>query len=444
MPAIVNALRYTRDPLGFYPRLRERYGDIFRVSFPDFRDLVFLADPELVKQLFTGDPRALHAGEANATVLEPAVGRLSVLVLDDDAHMRERKLLLPAFHGRALEGYRDTIQQAIERDIATWPVGEPFALHEHMQSVTLEVILRAVYGIRDPQRFAAAARVIGEFGRRSDALMLPRALRRDLGRFSPWRRFTDARGAIDRLVADELEVRRTETQDTERDDVLALLLRAHREDGSAMSDAALRDELVTVVGAGHETTATALTWAIERLLRHPAVLDRLRASLRAGETDYLDAVIKETLRVRPVVADVARKLTAPTRIGDYDLPAGTLVLALVAALHFREDLYPDAAAFRPERFLDGGATGTYTWIPFGGGVRRCLGAAFAQEEMRIVLREIVLRADLRAPAAADEPARMRNVTLAPRDGGRVLLAGPLAPAPEPAPAPAAAAAVSPR
>ena len=431
-PAFVNAARYTRDPLGFYPRMRARHGDLFRLSFPDFPDLVCVAGPELVKQLFTGDPGVLHAGEANATILEPAVGPASVLVLDDEAHLRERKLLLPAFHGRTLERHRTTIREAVARDLETWPVGRPFALHPHMQSITLEVILRAVFGLRDPARFAAAARVVGAFGERSDALMLPRILRRDLGRRSPWRRFLAAREAIDALVREELELRRTEAAGTERDDVLALLLRAHHEDGTALGAAALRDELVTVVGAGHETTATALTWALERLLRHPAALARLRASLAAGEGDYLDAVIKETLRVRPVLADVGRRLTAPLPLGGHVLPAGTLVLVAITAMHAREDLYPDAGAFRPERFLDGGdAGGTYTWIPFGGGVRRCLGAAFAQEEMRIVLREIVLRAPLRAADPRDEPARMRNVTLAPGHGGRVVLAAPVGGQPHP-------------
>jgi cytochrome P450 len=420
-PAALNSLRYVRDPLGFYPRLRERYGDVFRVSFPDFRDLVYLADPDLIRELFTGDPGQLHAGEANATILAPAVGASSVLVLDDDAHLRERKLLLPAFHGRALDGYRTAIREAAARDLATWPEGRAFALHPHMRSVTLEVILRAVFGIHDAARFAEAATVVGAFAARSDALMLPAALRRDLGPRSPWRRFLAARDALDALVAEELALRRREGDDADRDDVLALLLRSRHDDGRPMTDAELRDELVTVVGAGHETTATALTWAMERLVRHPAVLMRLRQEVEAGETAYLDAVIKETLRVRPVVSDVARRLTAPLEIGGYVLPAGTLVLAVITAVHAREDLYPDAGAFRPERFLEDDAPGGYAWIPFGGGVRRCLGAAFAQEEMRIVLREIVLHADVAPASARAERARMRNVTLAPRHGGRVVL-----------------------
>ena len=419
-PAPLNALRYVRDPLGLFPRLRRRHGDVFRVSFPGYKDIVYLADPVLVRELFTGDPARLHAGEANATVLEPAVGPASVLVLDDARHLEERKLLLPAFHGRALDGHRAVFAEAAARDLATWPVGRPFALHEHMRSITLEVILRAVFGVRDPARLARASVVIGAFSKRSDALNLPGFLRRDLGRRSPWARFLRARAALDAFVRDELALRRADPEAETHDDVLSLLLRARFDDGRALTDDELRDELVTVVGAGHETTATALTWALERLMRHPAALDRLRATLAEGDTAYLDAVIRETLRVRPVIADVGRLLKAPLEIAGYRLPEGTMLLASITGIHFREDLYPDPWAFRPERFLEGQPS-TYMWIPFGGGVRRCLGAAFAQEEMRVVLREIVARADLRPDGAADERPRLRNVTLTPHRGGRAVL-----------------------
>jgi cytochrome P450 family 135 len=419
VPALVNAVRYARDPLRFFPRLRERYGDIFTVSFPDFRRVVYLAEPSLVRELFTGDPAQLHAGEANATILEPAVGPRSVLTLDDDEHMRQRKLLLPPFHGKAVERYREIIRAAARRDLATWPVGEPFAIRPHTQSITLEVILRAVYGLNDPERFARARQVIGDFARGSDALLLPAFLHR--GRRGPWGRFVRSRDALDALVYEEIALRRAQSDGDGRDDVLSLLMRAQHDDGSPLSDRELRDELVTVVGAGHETTATALAWAVERLVRHPEAMARLSAD---EDGSYTDAVIRETLRVRPVIVDVARKLTAPLSIGGYELPAGTLVLASITGLHAREDLYPDAGAFRPERFL-GEPVGTYTWIPFGGGVRRCLGAAFAQEEMRIVLREIATRAQLRPARADDERPRMRNVTIAPEHEARVVLERPL-------------------
>jgi cytochrome P450 len=421
VPALLNGLRYARDPLGFFPRVRERYGDIFTVSFPDFRDVVYLAGPSLVRELFTGDPAQLHAGEANATLLEPAVGPSSVLTLDDEEHLRQRKLLLPPFHGKAVERYREIIRAAAQRDLATWPVGQPFGIRPHTQSITLEVILRAVYGLNDPARFARAAQVIGEFAERSNALLLPSFMRR--GRRGPWGRFLRSRDALDALVYEELALRRAQANgDDGGDDVLSLLMRAQHDDGSPLSDRELRDELVTIVGAGHETTATALAWAIERLVRHPDALARLRDD---EDGSYTDAVIRETLRVRPVIVDVARKLTSPLSVGGYELPAGTLVLASITGLHAREDLYPDAEAFRPERFL-GEPPGTYTWIPFGGGVRRCLGAAFAQEEMRIVLQEIATRTELRPARAASERPRMRNVTVAPQHDARVVLESPVA------------------
>jgi cytochrome P450 len=425
VPPLVNALRYARDPLRFFPRLRERYGDLFTVSFPDFRKVVYLAEPSLVRELFTGDPAQLHAGEANATILEPAVGPRSVLTLDEDEHMRQRKLLLPPFHGKAVERYREIIRAAARRDLETWPVGEPFGIRPHTQSITLDVILRAVYGLDDPVRFQRAHGVIGTFAKRSDALLLPSFMKR--GSRGPWARFIRSREALDALVYEEIALRRAESDGDARDDVLSLLMRAQHDDGSPLTDRELRDELVTVVGAGHETTATALAWAVERLVRHPDAMERLRAD---EDGTYTDAVIRETLRSRPVIVDVARKLTAPLRIAGYDLPAGTLVLASITGLHAREDLYPDADAFRPERFL-GDPPRTYTWIPFGGGVRRCLGAAFAQEEMRVFLREIATRADLRPASQAAERPRMRNVTIAPEHEARVVLERPLQPAENP-------------
>jgi cytochrome P450 len=251
-------------------------------------------------------------------------------------------------------------------------------------------------------------------------------LRQGVGRrLLPWRRFVRARNRLDAFLYEEIALRRAEGESEERDDVLSLLLRARHDDGSPMSDSELRDELVTVVGAGHETTATGLAWAVERLLRSPRVLERLRQSIATDEDDYLDATVRETLRVRPVIIDVARKLAAPATVGGYELPAGGFVLPAIAAIHFRADLYPEPREFRPERFLDGKAD-NYTWIPFGGGVRRCIGAAFAEFEMRIVLREIVARAQLRAPDSAPEKVKVRHITLAPGRGARVVLEHPLA------------------
>jgi cytochrome P450 len=401
-------------------RLHRRYGDVFSVSFPSFGRLVYVADPGLVKRVFTGDPAVYQAGEANATVLEPAVGPHSILTLDGDEHMRQRKLLLPPFHGESVQRYGELIRDAAVRDIETWPVGEPFALRPHTQRITLEVILRAVFGVRGEDRLRRAHALVGEFASRSNVITQFTFLRRDLGRFSPWARFVRARAALDEFLFEEIALRRAAADAAERDDVLSLLLRATHDDGSPMSDRELRDELVTVLGAGHETTATALAWAMERLLRAPRALARLRESIAAGEDDYLGATIKETLRARPVIADVARRVTADVEIGGYRIPEGTLVLPAIMVLHYRPDLYPDPEEFRPERFLDS-KTDHYAWIPFGGGVRRCIGAAFAEYEMRVILRTILERAELTAPDPRPERPKLRNITLAPAEGTRVLL-----------------------
>jgi cytochrome P450 len=425
-PATVQVIRYLRDPLGVLIDLQRRHGDVFSVSFPFYKRLVYVAEPTLVKQLFTTPPELAHAGEANATVLEPALGPNSVLTLDEAPHMRQRKLLLPPFHGERIQRYGELMLEATRREMESWPVGEPFALRPHTQRITLTVIMRAVFGIHDEERLDRFERLIERFsGRLSMVTALP-PLRRDLGRWSPWTRFLAARAELDRFIYEEIGLRRAEveTGPEGHDDVLSLLLQARDEEGNPMSDAELRDELVTVLAAGHETTATGLAWAMERLLHTPRALANLRDSVAAGEDAYLDATIKETLRARPVLVDVARRLTAPLEIGGYELPAGTFAMAAIAALHYREDLFPRPEEFRPERFIDEKAD-TYAWIPFGGGVRRCIGAAFAEYEMRIILREFIERAELSAADPKPEKPKVRNITLAPARGARVRLDRPL-------------------
>jgi cytochrome P450 len=425
-PSLVQAIRYARDPLGFLVQLQRRYGDIFTLSFPFFGRLVYVADPALVKAMFTGSPEQFHAGEANATVLEPALGPNSVLTLDEAPHMQQRKLLLPPFHGERVRGYGELIRETTRKQMETWPVGEAFSLRPHTQRITLAVIMRAVFGVHDEARLARFEGLIEDFSRRVGLITTFPAMRRSLGPWSPWPRFLRSREALDEFVYEEIGLRRAEVEAGEEghDDVLSLLLQARHDDGSPMSDEELRDELVTVLGAGHETTATGLAWAMERLLRTPRVLGKLRDSLAAGESDYIDATVKEALRARPVIIDIGRKLTAPLQIGGYELPKGSFVLAAIAALHYREDLFPNPEEFRPERFLEGKAD-NYSWIPFGGGVRRCIGAAFAEYEMRLILREFVEHADLSAPDPKPEKVRIRNITLAPGKGTRVRLDRPL-------------------
>jgi cytochrome P450 len=418
MPPLAQAARVSAAPYGWMSKRRERYGDVFSSHFPFFGRVVYVADPALVKQVFTGDPAVFHAGEANATALGDALGENSLLTLDEERHLSQRKLLLPPFHGQAVARYAETIAAAAATEVERWPVGKPFALRPRMQVITLEVILRAVFGVRDGERMDLFRRRIPPLGELNSVLDWLPFMQRDLGGLSTAARFRKALAAVDELIYAEIRDRRT-TQDTdERDDVLSLLLAARHDDGSPMSDVELRDELLTLLTAGHETTATGLSWAFERLLRTPNVMERALGSL--DDDDYLDAVVKETLRVRPVVVDVARKLTREIEVAGWRLPAGTLVLPAIAAIHMRPDLYPEPHEFRPERFLDHGAQ-SYAWIPFGGGVRRCIGASFAQVEMRVVMREVLRRVRLRAPSTAPERAKIRHVTVVPARGCRVVV-----------------------
>ncbi len=425
-PSVTNAISFARNPLAHIRSFYGRYGVIAKSRFPGLGLMIYVADPDLVKQVFTGDPSLLRAGEANSTVLEPAVGLNSLLTLDDQPHMRHRKLLLPPFHGDNVKRWGETIREITQRDMESWPVGVPFSLRKHTQRITLDVILRAVFGVRDDKRFRRAQILVDQFARRAHPIVLYRFMRHDFGPWSPWSRFKRARVALDEFLYEEIALRREESDVADRDDVLSLLLQATDEEGRPMTDRELRDELVTVIGAGHETTATGLAWAFERLLRNPAAMDRLERSLPDGD-EYLEATIKETLRVRPVITDAARRVTREIELAGYRIPEGAILMPAIAALHFREDIYPDPEAFRPERFLEG-APESYAWIPFGGGVRRCIGASFAQFEMRVVIRAILERAQLRAADPAPERPRVRNITSAPVHGCRVVLERPLRPA----------------
>jgi cytochrome P450 len=344
-----------------------------------------------------------------------------VLTLDEEPHMRQRKLLLEPFHGHNVRRWEDTIRSITQADMAQWPLGKPFSLHERTRIITLEVILRAVFGLHGSAQLERARGLVQEFADRAHLITVFSFARRDLGRLSPWTRFKRARAALDAFLHEELERRRAQPDLGDRDDVLSLLLSATDDAGQPMTPAELRDELVTVIGAGHETTATAVAWAFERLLRTPSVLQRLTGSLPDGD-EYLDATIKETLRIRPVVTDVSRLLTRDMKLGGYRIPAGALVMPAITAIHFREDLYPQPDEFRPERFL-AQTPPPYTWIPFGGGVRRCIGAACAQFEMRVIMRAILEGVRLRPARARRERSKLRNVTAAPSGGCRVVVDG---------------------
>jgi cytochrome P450 family 135 len=427
--APIEAARFIREPIAYLTRLQRRHGDVFTVPFPFLGRIVYFAHPDAIKEIFTGDPALFHSGEAVEPILGPVVGPNSVFVLDDDEHLRERKLLLPPFHGERVRTYADTFAAIAAREVERWPVGRPFELRERMQLITLEAILRTVFGISDEAVIARFQEGLPAMGRWGNLVVWFPGLRIERDRFGPWARFVRAREEVYKLVYAEIDRAQADPALDERDDVLALLLRARREDGSAMSREELRDELMTVIAAGHETTATGLAWFFERVLRHPEVEERLREEIAAGDgDDYLDATVREVLRLRPVILDVVRRLTRPATIAGCDLPAGAGVVAAVALVQRRGEIYPDPEAFRPERFLEGSQAATkYSWIPFGGGVRRCIGAAFAQLELKVMARTMLEHARLTVPDARPERPRSAHVSSIPARGARVVLEERLVP-----------------
>ena len=419
-------------PGPFLERCRARYGDAFTVRIAG-ETWVFLSDPEDVKRTFTGDPRLLRAGEANI-ILRPVVGSRSVLLLDEPQHMIDRKLMLPPFHGERMQRYGEIMEQAAREEIARWPRGEPLALWPRMQAITLEVIVRAVFGVRERghmDELEARLRRMLDWVASPSRLALLAISGPDRVERNP--RFRRAVDAVDELLLAEIARRRESDDLAERDDILSMLVQARYEDGSAMGDRELRDELVTLLVAGHETTATSLAWALERLIRHPAALARAREEAEAGEGEYIDAVVKETLRLRPVLPIVVRVLGEAMEFGGRLIPAGASIAPCIYLMHRREDIYPEASRFRPERFLEQPA-GTYTWIPFGGGVRRCLGASFALFEMRQVLQTILAAVDLRPSEAAAERVARRAITFTPARQATAVVAERRPPVPAAGPA----------
>jgi cytochrome P450 family 135 len=420
LPRPLQTLGWVTRPGPFMKRCRERYGDMFTLRVAPGVSWVLLSHPDAVRQVFTGNPRLLHAGEANIVLL-PLVGRHSVLLLDDEAHMTQRKLMLPPFHGERMTRYGELVTEVTERELERWPARRPIELWPRMQAVTLEVIIRAVFGVREGDRLELMRKRLRE------VLDLTTDWRSYISlatvgpeRMSRMRYFQRELDPVNDLLLDEIRRRREAADLADRDDVLSLLLQARHDDGRPMSDAELRDELMTLLAAGHETTATALSWAVERLVRHPDKLARLVEEAGAGEDEYADAVAKETLRLRPVLPLVMRRLQEPMEIGGHLLPAGAAVAPCIYLMHRRPDVYPEPERFRPERFLERPA-GTYTWIPFGGGVRRCLGASFALFEMKTVLSTLVTRLRLRPSQPSSERVARRAITLTPGRGAEVLV-----------------------
>jgi cytochrome P450 len=404
----------------YWPRFvaacRRRYGKVFTIRAAMTPPMVYLTDPAEIKKVFAGDPSVFHAGEANA-MLRGLLGDSSVLVIDDDVHRERRRLMLPPFHRDAVAKQVEQMTEIAAANIDGWPVGQPFAVAPKASEITLEVILRTVIGASDSSRLAALRAVMPKLLNVGPWVSLAVA-RPELQRRRPWRGLWDRIQEADRLLYAEIAERRADPNVDERTDALAMLVRSTDEDGCTLSDRELRDQLMTLLVAGHDTTATALSWALERLTRHPEILAKAVAAADTGDDEYLDAVAKETLRVRPVVPDVGRVLTKPVELAGYQLPAGVMVVPAIGLVHSDPELYVDADRFDPDRMV-GATLSPTTWFPFGGGNRRCLGATFALVEMRIVLREILRRVELATTTEPGETQRVKHVIFVPRDGGRI-------------------------
>jgi cytochrome P450 len=417
---LAQTLAWTFRPLAFMARGRAQIGNAFSVSFVGFeRPMVLVSDPAAVKALYTERRNGLPPGRSFQ--LEPVLGARSVLLLTGDEHIARRRLMLPPFHGERMRSYEGIVEEIVTAEIDSWPLGREFPIHARMQAVTLEVILRAVFGVSEGPRLDRLRGTLGnllvETG--SPTMILRALVARRRGR-DPLASVRPRLDQVDELLFAEIAEHRRRPDLEQRDDILSMLMTAQFEDGTAMDDQELRDQLMTLLLAGHETTATALAWTFDLLLRHPVELGHLCGSLENGEDAYLNATIAESLRLRPVVPLAGRRLAADLVTDDLELPAGTDVTAAIWLTHTDPKLYPEPFAFRPERFLEA-APETYAWIPFGGGVRRCLGAAFAEFEMRIALREILLRCELRKVDPRPERTGRRNITFSPRAGTQVVV-----------------------
>ena len=399
-----------------------RFGSIVRLRVAGLGDFVAVSDPALIKELLTGDPEVLRGGEVNARVLLRAVGPSSVMVLDGPAHLRARRLLLPPFHGESVRRYARVIGELSAAEVERWPVGEEFSIRPRMQAIALEVILRAVVGVSDPARREGLRRALTQVARANlfafrFEVAYPALAESAVGRRLPWLR---ARRLADRLLYEEIAAARADPEG--REDILAMLVAARDEQQRPLSDAELRDQLVTLLVAGYETTSTSLAWCFERLVRHPAALARLQDELAEEDGEaYLEAVVNETMRVRPVIDSFARKLAAPFELGGYRLPAGMFVAASIRGVQ-RGSAYTDPDEFRPERFLDEPPP-SYALVPFGGGTHRCIGASFALTEMKTIIRTVLERVRLQPSTSRPErPVRWRRITVTPAHGGRVTVA----------------------
>lgn len=417
-PVFVQSVALLRFRHRFVPYLHRRYGDTFTVRIiPRGRPLVLFTRPEHAKEIFAGDPEVFHAGKGNA-ILGPIMGEHSLLLQDGAEHQRARRLLMPAFNGHALRGYQELVTEVSRAEVSRWGDGEEFRSLDRMNALTLEVILRVVFGVTDESRLAALRPRVTRTVDISPAILLGWGYPR-LQKLGPWRRTVENALELDRLIYAEIRERRDAPDLATRSDVLSQLIRVD-DGGDRLGDEELRDQLVTLLLAGHETTASALSWALHEVGRDPEQRRLAREAARTGDDAWLEAVLKESMRLHPVIPMVVRALLRPATIGGRHLPAGVTVGPSILLMHARGDHHPDPDAFRPERFI-GQNPPSNTWIPFGGGVRRCIGAGFSLMEGVAVLREVFAAHDVEA-VGADEP-KVRNITSVPRQGSRVRVSG---------------------
>lgn len=409
------AMRTRQRP--YLERARRRYGSLYTTRILGLGPAVIVSDPELIKHTFRADPTVLHAGTASP--LRQLLGDYSLLGIDEDQHMEQRKLLLPPFKGQRMKAYESMIAEVAAEEIATWPAGETFSTAQPFQRITLRAILRAVFGAEGGQ-LAALEDLLPQWTDLGNQLALAPWLRKNYGPRSPWARFLDLRARVDVVLDDLIAIAKADPALEERADVLALLVRATHEDGTLMENVEIRDELVTMLVAGHETTANTLAWVVERLRRHPEVLERLVAEVDAGGSEYREAVIREVQRVRPVIAFAGRFVRKPFEIGGYELPLDTRILLAACLTHYDPALFPHPDRFDPDRFV-GKIPDTYAWIPFGGGRRRCIGASFAHMEMDVVLRVLLERVELVPTSEPDEPMLFGGVVWRAGEGGRAKI-----------------------
>jgi cytochrome P450 len=394
------------------PRWQRRYGDVFSVHVAPAGRGIVITKPEHIREVFAGTPDVFHAGEGNA-ILGPVMGEHSVLLLDEDAHRESRRKVMAAFHGEAMRHWAGVVEDLAAADVAGWPVGVPFPVHPQLNDISLEVILRIVFGVTDADRLAALRPLLRRLVQIGPMIFIG-WMYPALQHVGPWRRFLRLKDRVDELVYAEIAERRSVPDLAERRDVLSKLLVADPK----QTDEELRDHLITLLLAGHETTASTLAWTFHDLARRPELLGKVQRAADEGDDDYLEATIKEAMRLRPVIGSVARRLAKPATVAGYDLPPGVVIFPSILLVHRREEVFDDASAFRPERFL-GQNPPPATWIPFGGGIRRCLGASLAMVESVAVLKTVLRLVDI-APAGPPEMSKTRNITTVPARGARIV------------------------